>query len=94
MNFGHVTRNEILAFLDASKDGIGVAVYLKRIEENGEISANLAFGQCKVAPTQPASIPHLELCVPHLELCAAVLATQAVKKLKKELEIEIQDISF
>jgi hypothetical protein len=51
-------------------------VYLKQVNEEAEISISLAFGQSKVAPTQPTSIPRLELC-------AVVLATQAVKKLKK-----------
>ena len=86
-NFGRVTRNELHAFADASKDAIGVAVYLKQVSESGEVSVNLAFGQCKVAPIQPTSIPRLELC-------AAVLATQAVKRLKKELDIDIHDNTF
>ena len=59
--FGHVTRSEIHAFSDASKDAIATAVYLKQINEKGEIGVSLAFSQCKVAPTQPTSIPRLEL---------------------------------
>ena len=62
-------------------------MYLKQVNEEGEISVSLAFGQSKVAPTQPTSIPRLELC-------AAVLATQAVKKLTKELDIEIHSVTF
>ncbi len=85
--FGHVTRSEIHAFSDASKDAIATAVYLKQVNEKGEIGVSLAFSQCKVAPTQPTSIPRLELC-------AAVLATQAVGKLKKELDIGIHKVTF
>ena len=86
-NFGLVIRNEIHAFADASKDAIGTSVYLKQVNERGEISVALVFGQSKVAPSQPTSIPRLELCV-------AVLATQAVKKIRKELDIEIDNVSF
>ena len=87
MNFGPVIRNEIHAFADASKDAIGTSVYLKQVNERGEISVALVFGQSKVAPSQPTSIPRLELS-------AAVLATQAVKKTRKELDIEIHNVSF
>ena len=86
-DFGLVIRTEIHAFSDASTDGIGTAVYLKQINERDEVCVTLAFGQSRVAPAQPTSIPRLELC-------AAVLSTQAVKKLKKELDIEIHDVVF
>jgi hypothetical protein len=68
-NFGRVARSEIHAFSDASKDAIATAVYLKQVNEEGEISVSMAFGQSKVAPTQPTRIPRLELC-------AAVMAKQ------------------
>ncbi len=86
-DFGLVIRTEIHAFSDASTDGIGTAVYLKQINERDEVCVTLAFGQSRVAPAQPTSIPRLELC-------AAVLSTQAVKKVKKELDIEIHDVVF
>jgi hypothetical protein len=69
---GATIRSELHSFADPSKGAIGIAVYLKQVDEKGEVSVNLAFGQCKVAPIQPTSIPRLEQC-------AAVLATQAVK---------------
>lgn len=71
-NFGRVTRRELHSFADPSKGAIGIAVYLKQVDEKGEVSVNLAFGQGKVAHIQSTSIPRLELR-------AAVLATQAVK---------------
>ena len=80
-DFGRVTRNKLHAFADASKDAVGAAVYLKQVSGSGEVSVNLAFGQCKVAPIQPTSIPRLELC-------AAALASQGVKRLKKEPNID------
>jgi len=47
----------------------------------------LLFGQSKVAPAQTTSIPRLELC-------AAVLASQAVNKIVKEIDMEINEITF
>lgn len=45
------------------------------------------FGQSNGAPLQTTSIP----C---LELCGAVLATQALTRILKEIDIQIDDIRF
>ena len=47
----------------------------------------MLFGQSKVAPAQTTSIP----C---LELCAVVLASQVVHKIEKEIDMEIDEITF
>ena len=86
-NFGAVVRNEIHAFSDASKEAVGVAAYLKQLNQKGEVSVSLVFGQAKVAPIRPTSIPRLELC-------AAVLSTKAVKKIRTELDLKIDDVKF
>ncbi|CAB3994438.1 tubulin polyglutamylase TTLL1 [Paramuricea clavata] len=87
-NFGAVVvRNEIHAFSDASKEAVGVAAYLKQLNQKGEVSVSLVFGQAKVAPIRPTSIPRLELC-------AAVLSTKAVKKLRTELDLKIDNVKF
>ena len=51
------------------------------------MSVSLVFGQAKVAPIRPTSIPRLELC-------AAVLSTKAVKKIRTELDLKIDDVKF
>ncbi|XP_028412002.1 uncharacterized protein LOC114534734 [Dendronephthya gigantea] len=86
-NFGSVVRNEVHAFSDASKEAVGVAAYLKQFNQKGEASVSLVFGQAKVAPIQQTSIPRLELC-------AAVLSTKAVTRLRKELDLKIDDVKF
>ena len=85
--FGTIVRREIHAFSDASKDAIGASIYLRLFNDRGEICTALLFGQSKVAPAQTTSIPRLELC-------AAVLASQAVNKIVKEIDMEINEITF
>lgn len=85
--FGDVTRTEIHAFSDASQDAIGVTTYLRQINLRGEVSVSLVFAQAKLAPKQATTIPRLELC-------GAVLSTQAVKRILKELRSTIDEIIF
>lgn len=82
--FGPVKRREIHAFADASKEAIGTAVYLRETNSGGDVSVSLLFGRSKIAPTHSASIPRLELC-------SAVLATQAVRMIRKELDVEVNE---
>lgn len=43
--FGTVERREIHAFSDASKEAIGIAVYLREISSRGDVSVSLLFGR-------------------------------------------------
>ena len=86
-DFGTIVRREIHAFSDASKDAIGASIYLRLFNDRGEICTALLFGQSKVAPAQTTTIPRLELC-------AAVLASQAVNKIVKEIDMEINQVTF
>ena len=85
--FRKIVRREIHAFLDDIKDAIGASIYLRLFNNRGDICTALLFGQLKVAPPQTTSIPRLELC-------AAVLASQAVNKIVKEIDMEINEITF
>lgn len=85
--FGTVTRAELHAFSDASQDAVGVAVYLRQLNEANEISTSLVYGQAKVAPVTPTSIPRLELC-------GAVLAVQAAQRVLKEIDMEITEVIY
>lgn len=85
--FGTVTRAELHAFSDASQDAIGVTVYLRQLNKANEISTSLVYGQAKVAPVTPTSIPRLELC-------GAVLAVQAAQRVLKEIDMEITEVIY
>lgn len=85
--FRKIAKRENHACLDASKDAIGVSIYLRLSNNKGKISPALLFGQSKVAPDQTTSIPRLELC-------AAVHASQSVNKVIKEIDMEINEITF
>ncbi|XP_022790232.1 uncharacterized protein LOC111329735 [Stylophora pistillata] len=86
-DFGRVAQAELHAFSDASKDAPGACVYLRLVNDSGEVATSLVFGQSKVAPLQTTSIPRLELC-------GAMLATQAVARILKEIDIQLDDIKF
>ena len=86
-NFGDVTRAEIHAFCDASKDAIGTAIYLRLVNRHDEVCTALLFSQSRVAPIHTPSIPRLELC-------GAVLVTQAVGKLLKEIDMNIDSVTY
>ena len=87
MGFGTIVRREIHAFSDASEDAIGAALYLHQVNDTGENRTALVFGQSRVAPIQTTSIPRLELC-------AAILAAQAVEKIMKDMDVEIDKATF
>ena len=85
LGFGTVReRREIHAFSDTSKEAIGTAVYLREVDCVGEVSISLLYGRSKIAPVHSTSIPRLELC-------SAVLATQAVRMIRKEIDVEVNE---
>ena len=86
-DFATVAKAELHIFSDASQDAIGAAVYLRQFNKANEESTSLVYGQARVAPAYPTSIPQLELC-------AAVLALQAAQKVLKEINMEIADVAY
>ena len=85
--FQATTKAELHGFSDASKDAIGAVVYLKLWDKNGDVSVSFVYGQARLAPTYPVSIPRLELC-------GAVLVVEAVKKVLKEIDMEIARVIY
>ena len=69
--FGTVERREIHAFSDASKEAIGIAVYLREVDTGGESTQQV-----------------------YLDLNCAVLATQAVGMIRKELDVKVNEETY
>jgi hypothetical protein len=81
------TKAELHGFSDASKEAVGAVVYLKMWDKNGNVSVSFVYGQARLAPTHPVSIPRLELC-------GAVLVVEAVKKVLKEIDMEVTRVIY
>ncbi|XP_065092079.1 uncharacterized protein LOC135712910 [Ochlerotatus camptorhynchus] len=75
-------------FCDASLEVYGAAVYLRAIDENGDISSHLLGSKSRVAPINRPSLPRLKLC-------AATLLAELIKAMKSTLRIPIhQTLAF
>ena len=85
--FKDISRAELHAFADASQDAIAASVYLRLYNIDGKQAVSFVYGRSRVAPLQSTSIPRLELC-------GAVLATQVVRKIQKEIDIEIAGVTY
>ena len=86
-DFGQVEQNEIHSFSDASQDAIAAVVYLCQLNEKNEVSVSFLYDQSRVVPTKPTTIPSMELC-------GAVLSTRAVKKVLKEIDLDVDEVTF
>lgn len=69
-------------FCDASEAAYGACVYLRSIDNSGQILASLLCAKSRVAPLKSISMPRLELC-------GALLLAQLVKCVLNALTITI-----
>ena len=60
--FGPVIKSELHCFSDASEEAIGYAIYLRSVNDKGQVHVAFVTGGNKVAPQSATSIPRLELC--------------------------------
>ncbi|XP_067949457.1 uncharacterized protein [Watersipora subatra] len=72
-------KSEIHCFSDASTTGYGACAYLRQITKEGEVKCSYLLGKARVAPLKMITIPRMELQ-------AAVVATQLVSVLERELK--------
>ena len=80
-------RKEICIFSDASTKAIGAVVYLKTMDEDGQINIGFILGKARLAPqTEPT--------IPRLELCAAVLAVEMAELVVQEIDFQLDSIQF
>ena len=72
---------ELHHFSDASEAGYGQCSYLKITDAHGQISSSLVMAKSRVTPSQPVTIPRLELM-------AAVLSLKIARFVDEELDYD------
>ncbi|KAI5637155.1 pao retrotransposon peptidase domain-containing protein [Phthorimaea operculella] len=78
---------DIHIFVDASERAYGSCVYVRSINDKGEVSVKLLIAKSRVAPLKPTTIPRLELC-------AALVGTRLYEKVINSLRTPIDKITF
>ncbi|XP_049881954.1 uncharacterized protein LOC126377964 [Pectinophora gossypiella] len=58
----HFQTLELHLFMDASERAYGACVYIRSVNDNGEVTVRLLMAKSRVAPLKPTTIPRLELC--------------------------------
>jgi hypothetical protein len=80
-------RAELDGFSNSSQNAYGACIYLRTIDNNGQVHCHLLCAKNKVAPLKTITIPRLELS-------AAVLLSQLLNKVKNNLNITINDCCY
>ena len=86
-DFGNVVSYQLHAFSDASTVGYGVSVYIRLINDKGEIHVSLLMGKSRLAPMKMTTIPRLELT-------AASVAVKVTQGILQELDMEIDSVTY
>ena len=72
---------------DASVKAIAAVVYLKVLDNSGEVHVGFVIGKAKLAPMSVHTVPRLELG-------AAVLAVEIAELASRELDLKFDDVRF
>ena len=86
-NFDHVSSSQLHIFSDASSYGYGSVAYLRLVNNRGEIHSSFLLGKSRVAPLKSTTIPRLELT-------AATVSVKLGRVLLKELDMQIDRITY
>ena len=85
--FGPLETVQLHHFSDASERAYGCVAYLRLTGQDGTHHVSFVCGRARLAPLK-------WLTIPRLELCAAVLAANADKQLRSELQWSINKSVF
>lgn len=84
---GQVKSVQLHHFSDASSDGYDTVSYLRFVDVNDKVHCALVMGKSRVAPMKPTTIPRLELT-------AATLAVKQHRQIYKELDLDVNSVTF
>ena len=79
--FGTVISTQLHHFSDASTIGYGQCLYIRLVDDKGQVHCSLIMGKARVAPLKMVTIPRLELT-------AAVMSVRVSNMLRQELQYE------
>nr|XP_008107433.2 PREDICTED: uncharacterized protein LOC103278651 [Anolis carolinensis] len=83
---GNLKQLQLHVFSDASNKAIAAVAYL-RVLQGDQPYLGFVMGKAKLTPLHGHTMPRLELC-------AAVLATQLVEIIKREIDLSFSDITL
>ena len=76
---------QLHGFCDASESAYAAVIYLRMMDDNGNLHVSLVTSKTKVAPIK-------RLTIPRLELCGAFLLSQLLHHLKEVFHLSMDDI--
>ncbi|XP_044578920.1 uncharacterized protein LOC123261391 [Cotesia glomerata] len=81
------TDIQLHGFCDASKVGYGACIYIRSVNERGNILTKLVCSKSRVAPIKDVTIPKLELC-------GALLLAKLYKDTIPSFDFDISKVTF
>jgi hypothetical protein len=82
---GEVSNKQVHGFPEASERAYAACVYVRSVNDLGEVTVNLLSSKSRVAPIKQVSLPRLELC-------GALLLTRLIDKIILILNLEVEKI--
>ena len=86
-DFGEVTSCQLHFFSDASQLAYGAVVYLRLVNDRGDVHCSFVMRRSRLSPLKPVTIPRLELS-------AATLSTTLDWLIRDEIEYSIETSIF
>ena len=82
---GQPTEIQLHGFCDSSEKAYGACLYLRSVNQQGEVTTKLICSKSRVAPVKKVTLPRLELC-------GALLLAQLMQKTVPALNLKIDRI--
>ena len=80
-----LSKGSLHWFSDASEEAYAGVVYLRMLDEIGNVHVSLVMSKTKVSPIKRQTIPHLELC-------GALLLARLVYHIKHVFDMSIDNV--